>query len=308
MDEKVKYVEKQKDIIEKYIKLIEEECKGHIITYNLDKKRDNTTLDDVEKYKDFYNDLDKTCDTDVFKKLCDFIFTVPKTCSIITNLSGDGGSTSFEYNGNTKEIIGVDHIDLPPFIRPSLDFIYLHEAVHGLFWEERKGKKFIDYVDVEVLPYFFMLYALKNLYKNYDEETINSILGRFIVNAYSSAQSISEGFENRFVHYSDKDLKEKFYFEKYQYQDIREKKNEIYMDYKQFLGPIKAIILYNYCICEDISFETVLNSVLDSEKTIGTELDYSYLDIEKEENFETYKSFVKKHKKVLPVKKKKTNE
>lgn len=212
MDQKIQLLKNQKELLDKYIKLIEDECKDFVITYLLDETR-NYTMEDVEKYKIFFESLDKTCDSNVFKELCKFIYQVPKTCSFLTSFSGDGGSTTYEYNRTTKEITGCISVDLPPFNRPTMDFIYLHEGVHGLYWDSRKGKKFVDYPDVEVLPYFFMLYALEHLYNNYEKETINSILGRFIANSYCCAKNILYGLDDRFINYSQEELNQKFRLE-----------------------------------------------------------------------------------------------
>lgn len=265
MDKKIKYIYEQEDLLKKYIKLIEDECECFNIMYDLDEAKE-ATLDDVEKYKTFYENLDKTCNSDVFKALGSFIYQVPKTCSFLTALSGDGGTTTYKVNIKTNQIGGCVSIDLPPYNRDSMDFIYLHEGVHGLYWDTRKGKEFINSPNIEVLPYFFMLYALEHLHNNYKKETIDSIVGRFIVNSYSSANDILYKLNNRLLHYSDEELKQNFRLSKSELESITEKKEKLYLDYKQFLGPIESIILYEYCLEKKISFESVLDSVLDSEK------------------------------------------
>lgn len=298
MDKKIKYIYEQKDLLKKYIKLIEDECEDFYITYGLDKEKE-ATLDDVEKYKAFYENLDKTCNSDVFKALGSFIYQVPKTCSFLTALSGDGGVTTYRVDIKTNKIEGCVSIDLPPYNRDSMDFIYLHEGVHGLYWDTRKGKEFMNSPNIEVLPYFFMLYALEHLHSNYKEETIDSIVGRFIANSYSSANNILYKLNNRLLHYSDEELKQNFRLSKFELESITGKKEELYLDYQQFLGPIKSIILYEYCLEKKISFDSVFDSVLDSEKEVGTELDYNLLDISIEDNFNIYKKFVKSKKMVL---------
>lgn len=264
--------------------------------YNLLKKmgfNNSINIDPIVKskkfseYKNFYNSLDESTESNIFLILEDLIYSVPKKINFnkqnIFSLSG----TYLKVTTQGK-IKCVSSITVPPFNRDSSDFIYLHEGVLSLYFQLRIGKCNNFNENIEVFPHFYELYALDKLKDNYSERTKNYILNYYIrgvkyyiIYIFYELNNFDEVYKNKDVNF------------------IKKWEKNICYAFQKVSGLIKAISLYVSYIKNNIDIESINNALLDNSKSIGEEFDYSLYDLDNEENFKIYKNFLQEYKYVL---------